>query len=53
VDAVVSLAESLGAGSDETYQNDVKPWLDPLSHVVFGTKLDGEVSVQKFVIGAQ
>jgi hypothetical protein len=53
VDAVVALAESLGAGSDESYQNDVKPWLDPLSHVVFGTKLDGEVSVQKFVIGAQ
>jgi hypothetical protein len=53
VDAVVALVEALGAGSDPTYQEDVKPWLDPLSHVVFGTKLDGEVAVQKFVIGAE
>jgi len=53
IEAVVALVESLGAGSDETYQNDVKPWLDPLAHVVFGTKLDGEVAVQKFVIGVE
>ena len=53
VEAVVALVESVGAGSDQTYQNDVKPWLDPLSHVVFGTKLDGEIAIQKFVIGAE
>jgi Protein of unknown function (DUF3352) len=53
IEAVVALVESVGAGSDLTYQNDVKPWLDPLSHVVFGTKLDGEIAIQKFVIGAE
>ena len=53
MDAVVALVEAAGAGGNPTYENDVQPWLDPLSHVVFGTKLDGEVAVQKFVIGAQ
>jgi hypothetical protein len=51
--AVIELIEGLGATQDATYQEDVKPWVDPLSHVVYGTKLDGDIIVGKLVIGVE
>jgi hypothetical protein len=51
--AVIDLVEGLGATQDVTYQEDVKPWVDPLSHVVYGTKLDGDIIVGKLVIGVE
>ncbi|MDQ4027784.1 MAG: DUF3352 domain-containing protein [Actinomycetota bacterium] len=51
--AVIELVEGLGASQDATYQQDVKPWVDPLSHVVYGTKLDGDIIVGKLVIGVE
>jgi Protein of unknown function (DUF3352) len=53
IDAITTLIEGVGAASDPTYTEEVKPWLDPLSHIVSGTKLDGDIVVQKVVIGAQ
>jgi Protein of unknown function (DUF3352) len=53
VSAVLGLVEGLGASQEATYQQDVKPWVDPLSHVVYGTKLDGDIIVGKLVIGVE
>jgi hypothetical protein len=50
---LVGLIESFGAGSDPTYRDDVKPWLEPLSHVITGSRLDGDQLVQKIVIGVR
>jgi hypothetical protein len=53
VPAVVTLIEGFIPADDPTYRDDVKPWLDPLTHVVAGSKLDGDTLVQKLVIGAE
>jgi hypothetical protein len=51
--AVVTLLEGFIPVDDPTYREDVKPWIDPLTHIVAGSKLDGETLVQKVVIGAE
>jgi hypothetical protein len=53
VPAVVSLIEGFVPADDPTYQEDVKPWVDPLTHIVAGSKLEGDTLVQKLVIGAE
>jgi hypothetical protein len=53
VPAVVTLIEGFIPADDPTYRDDVKPWLDPLNHIVAGSKLDGDTLVQKLVIGAE
>lgn len=55
VASAVELAESMmagfGGGMDPTYEQDVKPLLDPVSHVVVGISEDGGTLMQKLVIG--
>jgi hypothetical protein len=53
VPAVVSLIEGFMPTDDPTYQQDVKPWIDPLTHIVAGSKLEGDTLVQRVVIGAE
>jgi Protein of unknown function (DUF3352) len=50
---VIDLVEVLGASEDATYRDDVKPWVDPLSHIVYGTKLDEDIFLGKLVIGVE
>lgn len=49
----VALAENMGANRDDAYRRDVAPWVEPLSHVIAGSKLDGDVMLQRFVIGVE
>jgi Protein of unknown function (DUF3352) len=53
VPAVVTLIEGFLPVDDPTYQEDVKPWIDPLTHIVAGSKLQGDTLVQRVVIGAE
>lgn len=51
---IVGFAETAGGFStDETYQADVKPWLDPLSFVAAGSKVEGDRITQRFIIGVE
>ncbi|MGH2751633.1 MAG: DUF3352 domain-containing protein [Actinomycetota bacterium] len=51
VDAIQSLAEAAGAAQFPTYEQDVKPWLEPFSYVTFGSRADGDRLVQRLVVG--
>ena len=37
----------------DRYNEDIKPFIDPLSFFVFGQKVEGETSVTKLVVGAE
>jgi len=50
---VLDLVDGLGANREPIYQREVKPWLEPLSFVVFGSKLDGDSIVQRIVLGVR
>ena len=52
-DAIVSLVENMGANTDQNYRDRVAPWVRPLTHVIAGSKLDGDVVMQRVVIGAE
>jgi hypothetical protein len=41
------------SGADPAYENGVKPFLTPLSYVVFGTRVDGDRVVARVVIGVE
>lgn len=54
VDAAQSFAESLMSFSgetDPTYEEDIKPYVDPFGYVIAGSRTDGENIVQRLVIG--
>jgi hypothetical protein len=48
---VVSLLEAMGAGSDPTYSEEIKPLLDHLSYGAAGLRLRGDKVIQKAVLG--
>lgn len=54
IGAIVAFSEAVGDFSgDETYQADVKPWLEPLTFVSAGSKVsDGRIT-QRLVIGVE
>ena len=49
---VVSLLEAAG-GTDPTYQQDVKPFLDSVKYVAIGTKVTDEKAIQRLVVGVE
>ncbi|MDQ3660502.1 MAG: DUF3352 domain-containing protein [Actinomycetota bacterium] len=51
VPAVVGLLESFGAGTDETYSEEVKPLLAHVSYAVAGTRLEDDKVIQRSVLG--
>lgn len=56
VDAAQTFAEAaaaFGGAPMETYEQDVKPYIDVLTHVVAAAKKDGDTIVQKLVIGVE
>lgn len=56
VDAAQAFGEAVSAFSGapmDTYEEEVKPYLDVLSHMVLAAKTDGDALVQKFVIGVE
>lgn len=53
IGAVLELTDNLGATESKTYQEDVKPLLDPLSLLVFGSKLEGDTVLQRVIIGVR
>ena len=52
VPAIVELVESQ-ATTDTTYQEDVKPILDSLRYVAFGSRLSDDTSVTRLVLGVE
>lgn len=53
LDGVTQILESTPMASDPSYGQNVKPWLDPLTYVVFGSKRDGDTQISRLVIGAE
>lgn len=39
--------------AQERYEEDVKPFLDPLAFFAFGSKVDGDVTVSRLVVGVE
>ena len=55
-DAAQTFAESalaFSGASNPTYEQDVKPYLDPLAHIVSGSKLEGDTMVTRLVVGVR
>lgn len=50
IDAVQQLVENFIPQTD-VYVDDVKPWLDPIAHVISGSKLGDDSYIFRFVIG--
>ena len=53
--AIITLVENAAPelGSDPTYQEDVKPSLEPLSFLTFGSKEEDGRVLQRFVVGVE
>lgn len=53
--AIITLVENAAPelGSDSTYQEDVKPSLEPLSFLTFGSKEEGGRILQRVVVGVE
>ncbi|MGH2777600.1 MAG: DUF3352 domain-containing protein, partial [Actinomycetota bacterium] len=51
--AIQALAESAGVAQYPEYEQEVKPWLEPLSYVAFGSSVDGDRVTQRLVIGIE
>ncbi len=50
---LVDFARGFSGETDDTYEQDVKPWLDPLSYVVAGSRRDGDRIYQSFFVGVE
>lgn len=48
---VVEFAQAFSGETDDTYETEVKPWVDPLSYVVAGSRTDGDRLYQTFFVG--
>ncbi|MDQ3941119.1 MAG: DUF3352 domain-containing protein [Actinomycetota bacterium] len=49
---LIEFAQGFGGVSpDPTYQRDVRPWLDPISFVVAGSRRDGDRLIQGLFVG--
>jgi hypothetical protein len=49
---IVSLIES-ALPADEMYEANVRPFLDPLTHFVVGSKIEGDRTIARLVIGVR
>ena len=52
IETIIGLVES-SAPVPENYEGEVKPFLDPLSVIVFGGKLEGDTVTSRVVVGAE
>ncbi|HYP22755.1 MAG TPA: DUF3352 domain-containing protein [Actinomycetota bacterium] len=56
VDGAQAFGEAVAAfsgASMETYEQDAKPYVDVLTHVIAAAKMEGDTIVQKFVVGVE
>lgn len=56
VDAAQAFGEAVAGfqgAPDDVYQEDVKPYIDVLTHLVVAAKKEGDTAVQKFVVGVE
>lgn len=53
VATVIDLLAGASGAVDPSYEADVEPFLDPLSYLVFGSKIEGDRSITRVVIGAR
>jgi Protein of unknown function (DUF3352) len=52
--AIITLVENIpGPTEDATYKEDVKPWLDPLGFLTFGSKEEDGRILQRIVLGVK
>ena len=50
---VVDFARAFAGETDDGYEQDVKPWVDPLAYVVAGSRVDGERLYQSVFVGVE
>ena len=50
---VVEFAQAFSGQTDDTYEQEVKPWVDPLSYVIAGSRTDGDRLYQTFFVGVE
>lgn len=48
---LVDFAQSFSGESDQTFEQQVKPWLDPLSFFIAGSRQDGDRIFQTYFVG--
>ncbi len=53
LDVIQTFAENTGASEEPSYEGEIKPWIDPLSYLAFGSRIDGDRLVQRMVIGIE
>jgi Protein of unknown function (DUF3352) len=51
--SVIDLVSGAAGPLDPAYEADVKPFLDPLTYLVFGSRVEGDRSITRVVIGAR
>jgi hypothetical protein len=49
----VAAIETTMGGVIPGYEEDVKPWVDPISHLTVGSRRDGDYILQRLVIGVE
>jgi hypothetical protein len=50
--ALIEFARTF-SGAEDSYEEDVKPWLDPISFVVSGSRQDGDRLFQRLFVGVE
>jgi Protein of unknown function (DUF3352) len=50
---IIEFTQSFSGTVDDSYQQDVKPWLDPISFVVAGARQDGDRLFQTLFVGVE
>ncbi|MBA3290320.1 MAG: DUF3352 domain-containing protein [Actinobacteria bacterium] len=53
LDVIQTFAENTGVSEEPSYEGEIKPWIDPLSYLAFGSRIDGDRLVQRMVIGIE
>jgi hypothetical protein len=51
--ALIEFGLTFSGSNDDSYQEDVKPWLDPISFVVTGSRHDGDRLFQSLFVGVE
>lgn len=51
--ALIEFGRTFSGASEDSYEEEVKPWLDPISFVVSGSRQDGDRLFQRLFVGVE
>jgi hypothetical protein len=51
--AVIEFARTFSGAGEDSYEDEVKPWLDPISFLVSGSRQDGDRLFQRLFVGVE